>query len=501
MYQIRQRVQLLPVLGASLLHPRHPLPVPYLDLVHAYGEPAAGGTARVPRGMHALLLYGARSAAGAAIDACRLALLHLRFARTLRRIRSWRPQVVMKTWSFNAGPASEPDDFYLGPLPRWMAARGITAVVLRGDLSGQGDIRFARRVLSAGGTGSLPERLLIPPAAPLIVWLAQVRTAAVLRRMARCERDTAMRGLCQAVSVDVMRRSTTVHALQYYVAREAVRRWRPRAFLTLYEGQPWETAAWTGATAAGEVATVGYQHTVVFPHALNILQPNAGSWESAVPDVVLCLGELTRALMAQGHAGLGTRFILLGTHRRTGREQERLPRPRNRTVLVLPEGTREETTLLARLAVMLASRLPNHRVILRSHPAMRAEQVSPAVRGAGRPDNLELSERLSIEDDFERSSVVLYRGTSAVLYAVLAGLLPVYLQVGEPDVDPLFALDVWRVRAETIDEAAAAIGGYAEGPEQIAAWRRAADFARAYVPPADPRALDALLLAVGVTAP
>ena len=55
-----------------------------------------------------------------------------------------------------------------------------------------------------------------------------------------------------------------------------------------------------------------------------------------------------------------------------------------------------------------------------------------------------------MEADFERCQWALYRGSSAIIQAVLAGLKPVYLhQRQEMKIDPLYELKSWKDEVES----------------------------------------------------
>ena len=60
------------------------------------------------------------------------------------------------------------------------------------------------------------------------------------------------------------------------------------------------------------------------------------------------------------------------------------------------------------------------------------------------PSNIILSNR-TIKDDINSSNLVLYRGSTAVINAVIAGLRPIYLNLtGEMTIDPLHQFDKFK---------------------------------------------------------
>jgi hypothetical protein len=206
---------------------------------------------------------------------------------------------------------------------------------------------------------------------------------------------------------------------------------------------------WAAKTVDRACRTVGYQHTIVLEHDRELLGPQAVR-PQLLPDVVLCTGVRTQAMLQRSHPA--SVVAILGTFRRASGERavQRL-RPRLRTVLVLPEGHLDESVLLFDTAIRAARRLPDHRFILRCHPVLPFERIRQHLaEDLNGQSNIEVSARPSIEEDFARSSALLYRGSSSVLYGVLQGLKPVYLKAaGHHDMDPLFELTAWREHAES----------------------------------------------------
>ena len=118
--------------------------------------------------------------------------------------------------------------------------------------------------------------------------------------------------------------------------------------------------------------------------------------------------------------------------------------------LVLPEGIISESILLFEFALECAKIMPNIEFIWRLHPNMSHEtliQKSPAFRKL--PSNIILSSQTLVED-IARSSWALYRGSTAIVQAVMSGLQAVYLhQTGEILIDALY--EIASLRAQVIE--------------------------------------------------
>lgn len=490
----------VPVMALSLMNPRHPLPADAAEL-----SAILGGNGSVPR-----LSTVARSWARCLLYALRESINILKLRRQvrplLRRAREQSADVVMKTWGFGPDSLTKAADFYYGTLPPQLRQRGISCVLLCGDaLSGESHSAFARTALSQTHMRYVPEKLLLPLWAPLVTACNQLLTGLRLRRLGRKARDRKFAAVCAHACLDCLSPSTAANSLYFYIAKAALKTWRARVFVTLYEGQSWEKPSWLGAKAANrDCVTVGYQHTIIMPYSFSLIGSNNGHWElPAAPDWVLCLGKATMAMMKPGHGPNGTRFVPFGSFRRKpGDSLPRPPRPGRHTVVVVPEGMLSEAELLFNFALRAASSVSDYHFIFRCHPMLPFDRVRPYLeRDPEAFSNIEISEG-PIEDDFARSSAVLYRGSSSVLYAVLHGLKPIYLHDDRAmDIDPLFQLRSWREYVSSPGEIIELLRGYASVTEERAAgeWKSAAEYVNGYTMPVEDASIDRFLAAVGLS--
>jgi len=310
------------------------------------------------------------------------------------------------------------------------------------------------------------------------------------------------REVATRASVDCLAPDTALAGLVFWSARMAVRTWRPRGVITMYEGQGWESCARLGVKAAGRACTtIGYQHTVLLRGNLALLRRPDPAEESLRPEVVLCLGPRPRAILGPAHRR--STLLVFGTFRQMPQDAHRHPpRPTLRTVLVIPEsGLIAEGKFLLEYAMRAARALPDHRFILRCHPIMPFERMRTHLEDDPRRlANIEVSTRISIVEDFLRSSAVLYRGSSAALYAMLYGLKPIYAHTEQLNArDPLGELSSWRESVSLIEELAQTLRQYAATDPDSAreAWEPAVAYARTYAVPVSDASLDRLLEATG----
>ncbi len=484
------RSEIPPVVGFGIpwLQIKHPIHSIQRRLLLEEKGPSLNG---LVLGMRALCVLGY-----AAYITLRCLQTRLVWRKALRLARARSFTLVAKSWVV---PQIKPEekDFYLGDLQQRMQKAGEPLLLLLGDSNGA-----SWRMSSAPGrVGSvLCELCLVPWTAPFRVACEQIRTSARLWVRARSQKGDpwmvrVIRQACRdSLSIQILPRG-----LYYWIGRWTAEIWKPKAFITLYEGNGWEQLLWKGAkTSLPTCRSVGYQHTILLPHNLELLRRGAGS-DASDPDLVLCLGEGTRDTLAASHPQ--SVLVPFGSFRRSAAETDAQPDPARKTLLVVPEGYRWEAEMLFNAALAVARLLPDHRVLLRCHPVLPMEEVlSLLSEDPGRVPNVEVSTGRPIEEDYARSSALLYRGSSSVLYAVLRGLKPIYLDHGGSDrVDPLFQLDSrWKETAGNPQELASILGRYAETAGRGAGeeWKSALAYVQSYAGPVSEKSEKNLLEAL-----
>ena len=505
MLRVRRLCPQLPVLGTPTVRPRHFLPADQVQLLEELEALECGQASsrrnRAPT-LRVILWRWLRCVLFACRDTLRIGSLQLRFHRDVKRLMRKPAQVVMRTWDFDPPPPEETTDFYYGSLPLQLEARGVSCLLLCGHAHDTFDAAFTRAVLNRTRLRGVPEHLLVPVWAPIVTSCRQLAAALALRRLAIRAPDDRFAAVCAAASLGSLQTITQRNAMRFYSARRAVKRCGAKAFVTLYEGQPWEHPAWHGAKAADpECLTVAFQHTVLLPHNFSLIRSQDNGQRSSQPDVVLCSGPRTKAMMRASHQR--SSLVTFGTFRPfPERATSHQPDPGRRTVLVVPEtGMPREPKILFNFAMEAARAIPDHRFIFRCHPIVPFSQLRRHLQWA--PEmfpNIELSETVSFAEDCQRSSVMLYRGSSSALYAVLYGLKPIYLHdERHQHGDPLFELTTWRDLVSSVEDFAAALRHYAAMSAAAAdeAWRSAAEYVNTYTQPADEASVSAFLAAIG----
>ncbi len=395
----------------------------------------------------------------------------------------------------NADLLDPEDDFYFGALQRMLLERGRTSLlVLVNHTLGDESALHARATRP-------------PPCARLLLRRAvrlpdEARLWVLCRRARRRLRQAAMVAtspLERAVAGLASRRALSAHTAANLRLHASIawlsRLLRPKVVITTHEGDASERMVWHAARAAvPETVCVGYQHTRLFAHSHAIRRSIGTPGCNGDPDVILTLGDVTHSMLAAS-PGLGpVRLISYGSHRRGAPTTplERSARPRQ--CVVLPDADDGECSTLFGFALECARRMPTMIFSLRPHPivgfdVMRARH--PWLRRL--PDNVEASERVSLDQELARARYALHRGSSAAIYAVLAGLKPFYLaRPAEMTCDSLFALAEWRETVSSPEDFIARVEADEAQPQLLAA-ARAWRFCDRYIARLRPEALDELL--------
>lgn len=395
--------------------------------------------------------------------------------------------VVFVSHFVNAAHSAVEEDFYFGGLARDLAEAGVTSVTLLRNHVRGAEGPLGRRVARDGDAA----RCVLPRVGLLSDEVRGVRAAVregrTLRAISR-RGGTPDQATAATVAASAALTEGTLAGLRLHAQLEAVcRRVRPRAVVVTYEGHAWERLAFDAARSVDpDVLCVGYQHTILFPGSHAVVRGLGGTLD---PDVVLTIGEVTRDRLVRELGPDGPRVVTYGSHRRIDAPVDPM-KSVHPACLVIPEGLPSECVLLCDLAWACAQALPEVGFRIRFHPVLTYQDlVRRHPRFASRPANVSISVGATLAEDAAACRWALYRGSSAVLQAVLSGVRPLYF-VG-PDgaeIDPLFGMGAWRERVRGPEEVTAIVARDGTvGPERWSGLgAEGRKFCERYIRPADP---------------
>jgi hypothetical protein len=386
---------------------------------------------------------------------------------------------------------SRGDDFYFGALQRQLQEQGATSLLVW--ISHLQKARSAR----IPPPSAFPRRVLpgtVSAATELNIWRQCAQARRALHRESSphsVDGRLALLASRQSLSASVAD-NLRMHASLARICQAV----SPNIVITTYEGTVAERLIWHAArTAKRPPLCVGYQHALVLQRAHAIRRPVAAPGLDCDPDVVLALGEIPHAALATSPGLRSVRFIEYGSHRRAPLPPLPPPQYRPRKCLVLPDADAYECATLFNFALSCARRKSDIGFILRPHPMVDTQALlrrHPQLRDL--PQNVSLSMDRPLEQEFAQARYCLYRGSSAALHAVRAGIKPYYLaQPGELPFDCLFNLAGWRETVTSPEDLTDRLSLADPFADSSAAATEARSLCERYVAPVRPAAISELL--------
>jgi len=346
------------------------------------------------------------------------------------------------------------DDFYYGSTAKELADRGFSSTTA---LINYAKVKPSISVTKRGG--AVIQRLILAPTLGFMEEWSLYRGAAAeakcLKKRLGKHLNVLSHRVTERAKVEAVS-GGTVSALRLGEQIKAlIIRLRPSAILVTYEGHSWERVAFASARSVSpRIHCIGYQHAALFKHQYAAQRKLASIY---APDTILTSGKLSEMQLKRSRQLEGVKIVTAGSCRSYVRQTKISPslesKTGKRTCLVLPEGIASECNLLFGYALMCAQSIPHVQFIWRLHPNMRFKDLmdsNPKFREL--PSNIRLSTRTLLED-FERSQWALYRGSTAIIQAIMSGLLPIYLHRNdEIQIDTLHEVDKLRTQVSTFED-------------------------------------------------
>ena len=223
------------------------------------------------------------------------------------------------------------------------------------------------------------------------------------------------------------------HRIAMQVA-DLVRKTGAKFIVTTYEGDAWERLVYYYAREANpNIKCFGYQHAAVFKHQHAIKRPLEKNYN---PDVILTSGIIAKDIFEKSQIE-SAEIACLGSYKH---RMPNLTTGEAQCCLVLPEGLVSECLILFKLSLGYAKQYPDQQFIWRLHPLLNFDDIRRYGFSLNSlPCNIHLSEN-SLDEDIQKCDSALYRGSTAIVNAINAGLKPIYYKqsADELSIDPIY---------------------------------------------------------------
>lgn len=329
------------------------------------------------------------------------------------------------------------------------------------------------------------------------------REQKTLRKLAVQLPTGLLRSVATRAATEVLSSATIANLRIYHQISSLVRTLKPKALVVTYEGHAYERIAFHAARSAiPNIICIGYQHAAIFrfQHAIRrLLAPKYN------PDHIVTAGVVAQRQLQSSQTLAGIPITVLGSPRSTKTITPTSDEPsplahetasERPACVVVPEGIVSECNTLFAFAQECALALPHINFIWRLHPIISLKSLLKRNRRLNkRPPNVELSDK-SLEEDITRCRWALYRGTTAVVQAVMGGLTPIYLQIrDEMTIDPLYEIEKGKFVVQTPAEFVAVVGKLDETSGNTHQQERAelVDYCSKFYVPMDFRVLEKII--------
>jgi len=358
--------------------------------------------------------------------------------------------VLIVSHLINEGDFGKQPDFYFGDLPERLSDQGYRVGVALIDHRQSKKPKSMVMVQKNGHSVVVLTRSL-GLRAEFLLYRDLKKEASRLTAQSKGMTSELKERVLRRASMEALSGSARATYRMFWQIRKLVENSRPKMLLVTYEGHAWERVAFAGAREAfPAVQCVAYQHAAIFRMQHGVRRKLQTRFN---PDMILTAGSCAKNQLKNAPGLTGIPVGVLGSPRAFQHSPAdalapagtRLDRKKGRACLVLPEGIPSECHRLFEFAANCAKLMPQMLFVWRLHPLVSFESLGiKSANFAQLPENVELSQ-LTMDEDLSRADYALYRGSTAIVKAVAAGVKPVYLdQMGEMTIDPLYEMSVWR---------------------------------------------------------
>jgi len=214
--------------------------------------------------------------------------------------------------------------------------------------------------------------------------------------------------------------------------------------LNTYEGHASERIIFSRARKANDkILCFAYQNSILnkYHHALT-----RNIHKKYNPDHIFCCGNITNKILSQSASLNGIETSVLGSPKGNTKTEvsKKMGSTKNLTFLFLPEAFNTEYTVFFNFILNCARAFPDYKFIWRSHPALDLQKLD-LVQKKILPSNIIISTN-TFDNDLQASDIAIYRGTTAIIKAVMSNLIPIYLKTKEEiGIDIMHNLNISRV--------------------------------------------------------
>ena len=227
-----------------------------------------------------------------------------------------------------------------------------------------------------------------------------------------------------------------------------IKKIKPKKVIFTYEGYPWERMLnYKIKKFDKSIATYGYFFSIVSKyHNSPFVRLN----KYFDPDYILCAGNFAKKTFI--NKKFRTNNIITIGHSNLNLDSYKSKKNFDKkNCLILPEGLNDEVIYLIDYAKNILAKNIDINFILRLHPSTTRE-FKEYIKFCIKYSKIKLS-KFTLDEDLKRSKIAIYRGSSAIIGACFANIIPVYVsKPNELSIDPLFAISKAKPKINSANE-------------------------------------------------
>lgn len=202
-----------------------------------------------------------------------------------------------------------------------------------------------------------------------------------------------------------------------------------------FEGHTWERyIIYAAKSYNSKIICIAYQFSVILNNK-NLLTGSYGKFYD--PDIICVTGEYGKKIMSHNYH---SKVINIGSIIGCNNNFDFTKKKISKNCLVMPEGIYSECELMFDFIYSTSLVFKDINFIIRFHDQFDSNFFIKKNKINPKQKNIIISD-LNINNDFERSSFCLYRGTTGIFQAINNGLLPIYLDlINEFNIDPMYSM-------------------------------------------------------------
>ena len=373
--------------------------------------------------------------------ACKKALSLLAFERlSFKNIKYKEIDVIFVSHLVNIKHLDLESDFYFSNIPEFLKSKGINSLVMLINHTNENTSNVSKKTKDSEiPIIVIPKKLSLSGEVKILTGL--IKELIGMRKESNRATGFLKNSLKFFSSFNGSSGALFGLRVSNYV-QQALSHFKPVVVITIYEGHAWERLVYNVA-AQENTLRIGYQHSVVTQHAHAMCRSLGRSYD---PDIIYTSGTVTNNYLTRELKDSHIKMVTFGSNKLLNITPAPKVVKHTKTCLVIPEGLDNECEILFRFTLQCANKLTNVNFIWRLHPQLSFGKVLEQMHLSSKdiPKNVTIS-KLSLIEDINLSTYVLYRGSTAVIESIYKGLTPIYLSDGsDMTIDLLYDIDFGR---------------------------------------------------------